>query len=98
MSSWNTLFGGLISSATEVLVAKENAKANARQYEADALRASIVQAETARQRELALAAQFQQYLNDNNQIFVKVLNILLITVAVSLIGIIFFNLLKRRRG
>lgn len=98
MSAWNNLLGGIVSGATEIFVARENAKTNARQYENDALRASVSQAETARQRELALVSQFQQYMNENNQTIVKITNFLLVTVAAVLMGVIFYNVTKSRRG
>jgi hypothetical protein len=98
MAGFSDLFGLVVTGAKDVLVAKESNKELAKQYENDALRASIKQAEQQRQRELSVTAQFQDYLNQNNQVFFKILNVLLVTVAGSLIGVIFMNLFKKGRG
>ena len=96
MASFSDILGAVITGVKDVAVARANAADNAAQYENAALRESVKQAEASRARELTIAQQFQTYLNQSNAGFMKILNVLLITVAGSLIGVIFINVMKKR--
>ncbi len=92
MASWSDLFGSVITGATEVFVARENASDKARQYENDVLRASVVSAEKQRERELSLVQQMQQAANQNTM---KITMSLIGLAGLALAGVVTFNIFKR---
>lgn len=96
MSAINELLGSVITGLRDVAVAKYAGPSREQEYEIERQRAAVAQAEQQRQREIALLSQAQQFFNQQNATVVKITNILLITVAASLVGVIGYNMTRRR--
>jgi len=90
MASGSDLFGLLITGARDVFVAKENNKAV--NYEVEEKRVALRAAEARTQAAQSAYQQAQDFFNSN---ITKTVNFLLATVAVGLIGVIGYNVIKR---